>query len=272
MKAEDLVERLFICSTHSYLLVFTDKGRMYWLKAMLIPDVGVASRGKSIKNLVEFQPDEKVSSLVAVKEFSDDRFVVMLTSDGQIKKTRLSDFRNIRRGGILAVTLGKKNELLDAKLTDGRKDIFIGTRLGKTIKFKETDVRAMGRQASGVKAISLGPKDEIIGMAVVGEEGKYIFTASSKGYGKKTDVRNYPRHRRGGKGVVNLKTNKKIGVAIGMVDIADHELILMTELGKVIRIKSENVRPLGRATQGVRIINLEKDDSVCSIAEVQETS
>jgi len=272
MKAEDIVERLFICSTHSYLLVFTDKGRMYWLKAMLIPDVGVASRGKSIKNLVEFHPDEKVSSLVAVKEFSDDRFVVMLTSDGQIKKTRLSDFRNIRRGGILAITLGKKNELLDAKLTDGSKDIFIGTRLGKTIKFKETDVRAMGRQASGVKAISLGPKDEIIGMVIIGEGEKYIFTASSKGYGKKTDVSNYPRHRRGGKGVVNLKTNKKIGVAIGMVDIADHELILMTELGKVIRIKSENVRPLGRATQGVRIINLEKDDSVCSIAKVQETS
>lgn len=271
MKAEDVVQDLFICSTHSYLLVFTDRGRMYWLKALLIPDVGVSSRGKSIKNLLDFMPDEKVTSLVAVMDFSEDKFVVMLTSDGRIKKTRLSEFRHVRRGGIMAISLDAKTELWEARLTDGTKDIFIGTKLGKATKFKEVDVRPMGRQAAGVRAITLSPKDKIIGLVVAGDEEKYIFTVSSEGYGKKTEVGLYPQHRRGGKGVVNLRVNKKIGEAIGMVGIADHELILITELGKVIRIKSANVRPLGRATQGVRMINLEKGDQVCSVAKVQES-
>jgi DNA gyrase subunit A len=271
MKAEDVVQNLFICSTHSYLLFFTNKGRLCWLKALYIPDVGVSSRGKSIKNLIQFEPDETVSSVVAVKDFSEKTFVVMLTSDGKIKKTKLSEFRNIRKGGIIAITLSKKAEVLMTKLTDGTKDIFIGTKFGKAIKFKETDIRFMGRQAAGVKAITLSPKDEIIGMVVSGEKEQYIFTGSSKGYGKKTDVNNYPRHRRGGKGVVNLRTNKKIGEAIGMVGISDQELMFITELGKVIRIKSEKVRPLGRATQGVRIINLEKGDKVCSLAKVRDS-
>jgi DNA gyrase subunit A len=271
MKAEDLVQNLFICSTHSYLLFFTNKGRLYWLKAMYIPDVGVSSRGKSIKNLIQFEPGERVSSVVAVKEFSENLFVVMLTSDGKIKKTKLSEFRNIRKGGIIAITLNPKAEVLMTKLTDGKNDIFIGTKKGKAIKFNESDIRSMGRQAAGVKAITLAPKDGIIGMVVSGENEKFIFTGSSKGCGKKTDVNTYPRHRRGGKGVVNLKTNKKIGEAIGMVGISDQELMFITELGKVIRIKSEKVRPLGRATQGVRIINLEKGDKVCSLAKVRES-
>lgn len=270
MKAEDIVQNLFICSTHSYLLFFTNKGRLYWLKALEIPDVGVSGRGKSIKNLIQFSPEEKVHSVVSVKDFSEKLFVIMLCSDGKIKKTRLSDFRNIRKGGIIAINLNPKSELLMARLTDGKKDIIIGTRLGKAIKFKETEVRPMGRQAAGVKAIRLSPKDKIIGMIVVGDEDKYIFTAGEKGSGKKTDVNLYPRHRRGGKGVVNLKVNKKIGHAVGIVDIIAEELLLITEVGKIIRIKTEQVRPLGRATQGVRIINLEKGDKVVSVAKVRE--
>ncbi|MFQ6038202.1 MAG: DNA gyrase subunit A, partial [Candidatus Aminicenantales bacterium] len=271
MKSEDVVQDLFICSTHSYLLIFTNRGRMYWLKAMLIPDLGVSSRGKSIRNLVAFEPDEKVSSVVAVKDFAEDRYVVMLSSDGRIKKTRLSEFRHIRKGGIIAIRMNKKAELLGAKMTDGKKDIIIGTRMGKAIKFSETDVRPMGRQAAGVKAITLARRDEIIGMVVVGDEEPYIFTASEKGYGKKTPVDLYPRHRRGGKGVLNLRVNAKIGKAIGMVGIDRDDLILITELGKVIRIKTEQVRPLGRATQGVRIINLEKGDRVIAVAKVQQS-
>lgn len=271
MKAEDVVQDLFICSTHSYLLFFTSKGRIYWLKALYIPDTGVSSRGKSIKNLLELDPEEKVSSVVAVKEFSDDLYVMMLVSNGRVKKTRLSDFKNIRKGGIIAITLNPKSELMMAKLTDGQKDVFIGTQSGKAIKFKESDARPMGRLAAGVKGITLNPKDKIIGMVIAGEEEKYIFTASSKGFGKKTDVSHYPRHRRGGKGVVNLKTNTKIGKAIGMVGIAEQELMFITEIGKVIRIKSEKVRPLGRATQGVKIINLVKGDKVCSLAKVRES-
>lgn len=271
MKAEDVVQDLFICSTHSYLLIFTNKGRLYWLKALYIPDVGVSSRGKSISNLVQFNPEEKVSSLVAVKDFSRDLYVVMLSSGGRIKKTRLSDFRHIRSGGIIAITLNPGSELLTAKLTDGQNDILIGTKLGKAIRFKESDVRPMGRQAAGVKAITMSPKDQIIGMIVVGKKEKYIFTASEKGFGKKTEIDIYPRRRRGGKGVINLKVNSRIGQAIGIVGISEEELLLITEIGKVIRIKIEQVRPLGRATQGVRIINLGDNDRVVSIAKARES-
>jgi len=271
MKAEDVVQDLFICSTHSYMLIFTNRGRLHWLKALYIPDVGVASRGKSIQNLVQLEPNERVSSVVAVKEFSEDRYIMMLCSNGRIKKTRLSEFKNIRKGGILAITLNGKVELLEAKLTDGSKDIIIGTKMGKAIKFKESEIRPMGRQASGVKGITLNPKDQIIAMLVVGEEEKYAFTASEKGYGKKTDTGCYSLHHRGGRGIINLKTNKKIGNAIGMVEISDEEIILITEIGKVIRFKTEKLRPIGRATQGVRIINLEKGDRVVSIAKVLES-
>jgi DNA gyrase subunit A len=271
MKPEDVVQDLFISSTHSYLLIFTNQGNLYWLRALLIPDLGVSSRGKSIKNLVEMESGEKASSVVAVREFSEDKFIVMLCSDGRIKKTRLSEFRHIRKGGIIAIGMTPKSELIAAKLTDGKKDIIIGTRLGKAIRFKESDVRPMGRQAAGVKALSLSKKDEIIGMVVAGENEKYIFTASEKGYGKKTAVELYPRHRRGGKGVLNLRISPKIGKAVGIVGISNEEMLLITELGKVIRIKTEKIRPLSRATQGVRIINLEKSDRVVSIAKVRES-
>jgi DNA gyrase subunit A len=271
MKAEDVVQDLFVCSTHSYLLVFSTKGRLYWLKALEVPDVGVSGRGKSINNLIRFEQNEKSRAVVAVKDFSKDLYVLMLSSDGKMKKTRLDGFKNIRKGGIIAMGINPKAELLMAKLTDGKKDIMIGTRLGKAIKFNEEQIRDMGRQASGVKAINLGAKDSIIGMIVVGKNEPFVFTASEKGYGKKTEVDLYPRHRRGGKGVVNLKVNSRVGPAIGMVGISQEELLLITELGKVIRIKSDRVRPIGRATQGVRIINLEKGDRVCSLAKVAES-
>ncbi|MFC2166942.1 DNA gyrase subunit A [Acidobacteriota bacterium] len=269
MKAEDIVQDLFICSTHSYMLFLTNKGHLYWLKALYVPDVGVSSRGKSIKNLLDLAPDEKVSSVVAVKEFSEDRYIVMLCSDGRIKKSKLSDYKNIRKGGIIAISLGKKVELIQAKLTDGTKDILIGTKLGKAVKFSEKDVRPMGRTAAGVRGITLGPKDEIIGMVITEDDEDFVFTASSMGFGKKTKIDFYPKHRRGGKGVVNLKLSKKIGNAIGMISIADQEILLITQVGKIIRIKTEKVRPLGRATQGVKIINLDKGDRVVSIAKVR---
>ncbi|TES85871.1 MAG: DNA gyrase subunit A, partial [Candidatus Aminicenantes bacterium] len=260
MKPEDVVQDLFISSTHSYLLFFTNKGRLYWLKALEIPDVGVSGRGKPINNLLQLSPEEKVRSIVAVKDFSGDRYVVMITSKGRMKKTKLSGFRNIRRGGIIAIGLSRKNELLTAKLTDGQRDILIGTKLGKATKFKESQIRPMGRQAAGVKAITLRPKDEIIGMIVVGEKDEYVFTASEKGRGKKTKINLYPLHRRGGKGVINLIVNTRIGKALGMVGISEEELLLITKIGKVIRIKTGQVRPSGRATQGVKIINLKKGD------------
>jgi len=271
MKAEDVVQDLFICSTHSYMLIFTNQGKLYWLKALYVPDVGVANRGKSIKNLVDLGPDERVSSVVAVREFPEDLYIVMLATDGKIKKTRLSDFRHIRKGGILAITLNKKVELMMAKLTDGKKDIIIGTEQGKAIKFNEKEIRPMGRTAAGVKGVALSKKDRIVGMVVADDDESFVFTASSQGYGKKTAAKEYPRHHRGGQGVINLKVNKKIGKAIGMLGIQEHEMLLITEKGKVIRIKTEPLRSIGRATQGVRMMNLGGGDSICSIAKVRES-
>lgn len=271
MKVEDIVQDLFICSTHSYLLIFTNKGKLYWLKALMIPDVGVANKGKSIKNLVELAPEERVSSIVAVKDFPASQYVLMLCSDGKVKKTRLSDFRHIRKGGILAVTLGPKSELLMAKLTDGKKDILIGTSMGKAIKFHEKEIRPMGRQASGVKGITLKRNDHVVGMVIIGKKEKFTFTASENGYGKKTEAENYPHHHRGGQGVINLKVNEKIGKAVGIVGIDQHEMLLITEMGKIIRIKTEALRSIGRATQGVKIINLDEKDFVSSIAKVNES-
>jgi DNA gyrase subunit A len=271
MKAEDVVEHLFICSTHSYLLVFTTQGRLYWLKALEVPDVGPAGRGKAIINLIDFAPDEKVRSIVAVKEFREDQFVIMLTTNGLIKKTRLSEFKNVRKGGILAMTIQPKRELFTARLTSGKNDIIIGTKLGRAIRFKESEVRPMGRQAAGVKAIRLKPKDAVIGMIVAKDDDRFVFTASERGYGKKTEIGQYPRHRRGGQGVRNLKVGGKIGNALSIVGIAEEELLIITVEGKVIRIKTTQFRSLSRATQGVRIINLEDKDRVCAVAKVRES-
>jgi DNA gyrase subunit A len=271
MKAEDVVQDLFVSSTHSYLLVFSTKGRMYWLKALEVPDVGVSGRGKSIANLIEFEKDERASSVVAVREFSDDQFVVMLASDGLIKKTPLSAFRHIRRGGIIAISIAEGADLMMAKLTDGSQEIVIGTMMGKAIRFKESEIRPMGRQAAGVKAIKLGPKDRIIGQIVVGEEDKFVFTSSEKGYGKKTEISLYPLQKRGGMGVLNLKVTPKVGKVVGIVGITSEDLLFITHEGKAIRIKSTDLRAIGRATQGVRIINLKDGDLVCSIARVEES-
>ncbi len=168
------------------------------------------------------------------------------------------------------MTLRKGSELFAAQVTDGKSDIIIGTKKGLALRFSEKDIRPMGRQATGVKAIRLQKKDEIIGMVVISKEDKYIFTATEKGYGKKTEISLYPRHHRGGKGVINLRLNDKVGAAIGLVGIGEDELILVTQLGKVIRFKTKELRPLGRATQGVRIIHLEEGDKVCSVAKVRE--
>jgi DNA gyrase subunit A len=271
MKAEDVVESLFVCSTHSYLMFFTSTGRVYWLKALEIPDVGVAGRGKAIVNLISFQPGERVTSTVAVKDFGEDKFVLMMTTDGQIKKTALGEFQNIRKGGIQAIGLRPKAELMWTRLTDGKRDVVIATKLGRAIRFNEKDIRPMGRTASGVRGLTLGKKDEVIGMVAIGGEDKYVFTASEKGYGKKTEIDLYRKTRRGGKGVANLKVTPKIGNALGILGVGEEDLLVVTVSGKVIRIKTTQVRASGRATQGVRLINLEDNDRVCSVAKADES-
>jgi DNA gyrase subunit A len=271
MKVEDVVDAVFVCSTHSYLLIFTNIGRMYWLKALEIPDVGVAGRGKAIANLLEFQPDERATSVVAVKDFAEDQYVVMMATDGLIKKTRLDEFKNIRRGGLIAMNLRPKSEMMWSRLTDGKRDIFLATKFGKAIRFSEKDVRPMGRTAAGVRAMSMKKKDEIIGMVAVGDEQKYIFTASEKGYGKRTETSSYRIQRRGGKGLINLKITSRIGPAVAVLGVGEDDLLVVTVSGKVIRIKTQQIRSTGRATQGVRIINLEDDDLICGVAIASES-
>ncbi|MDH7512972.1 MAG: DNA gyrase subunit A [Clostridiales bacterium] len=271
MKAEDVVEDVFVCSTHSYLLFFTNTGRVYWLKALEIPDVGISGRGKAIANLIGFQPRERVTSVVTVKDFGEDKHIVMLATNGLIKKTRLDEFRNIRRGGIIAMSLRKKSELMWSRLTDGERDIVIATKLGKAIRFSEKDIRPMGRTAAGVRAITLAKRDEVIGLVALGPEDMFIFTASEKGYGKKTEVGFYRKQHRGGKGLINLKITPKIGPAVSVLGVAEEDLLIVTHLGKVIRIKTKHVRASGRATQGVRLINLENGDKVCSVAKAGES-
>jgi len=271
MKVEDVVENVFVCSTHSYLLFFTNRGRIYWLKALEIPDVGVSGRGKAIANLIEFQPGEMMTSVLAVKDFTEDKFIVMLATNGLIKKTRLDEFRNIRRGGIIAMSLRPKSQLMWSRLTDGKRDIVIATKLGKAIRFSEKDIRSMGRAAAGVRAMTLAKKDEVIGLVAIGGEDKFIFTASEKGYGKKTETDLYRKQRRGGKGLINLKITPKIGPAVTVLGVAENDLLIVTVSGKVIRIKTKQVRASGRATQGVRLINLDQGDKVCSLAKAEES-
>jgi len=271
MKAEDVVEDVFVCSTHSYLLFFTNTGRVHALRALEIPDVGVSGRGKAIVNLIGFPPGETMTSIVAVKEFSPDRFMVMMAKDGLIKKTSLDDFRNIRKGGIIAMSLRPKSELLWSRMTDGKRDIVIATKLGKAIRFGEKDIRSMGRTAAGVRALRLGKKDEVIGLVAVGEGDRFIFTATEKGYGKKTEIGLYRKTRRGGKGILNLKVTPKVGPAIAALAVAEDDLLIVTVSGKVIRIKTKQVRAIGRATQGVRLIQLEDKDLVCSVALARES-
>jgi DNA gyrase subunit A len=271
MKAEDIVEDVFVCSTHSYLLFLTNTGRVYWLKALEIPDVGVSGRGKAIVNLLELQPGETMTSVVAVKDFNEDKYIVMLATNGQIKKTHLGEFRNVRRGGIIAMSLRPKSQLMWSRLTDGKREIIIATRLGKAIRFSEKDIRPMGRTAAGVRGMSLAKKDEVIGMVSVGEREKYVFTASEKGYGKRTEVDSYRKTHRGGKGLINLKITPKIGPAVAVLGVAEDDLLIVTLSGKVIRIQTKQVRAVGRATQGVRLINLENGDKICSVAKAEES-
>ena len=271
MKAEDVVQDVFVCSTHSYLLFFTNTGRVYWLKALEIPDVGISGRGKAIANLIEFQPGEMMTSVVAVKDFSEDKYIVMLATNGIIKKTHLEDFQNIRRGGIIAMSLRKKSELMWTRLTDGKRDMVIATKHGKAIRFSEKDIRPMGRTAAGVRAMRLGKKDEVIGLVAIGEVEKYVFTASEKGYGKRTEVASYRKTHRGGKGLINLKVTPKIGPAVAVLGVAEDDLLIVTLSGKVIRIQTKQVRAVGRATQGVRLINLENGDKICSVAKAEES-
>ncbi|MDH7604875.1 MAG: DNA gyrase subunit A [Melioribacter sp.] len=267
-KDEDFIEHMFVASTHHYIMFFTDKGKCYWLKVHEVPEGGRAAKGRSILNLIEKEKDEKITAFVTVKEFSDDKYVVMVTEKGTIKKTVLSAYSNIRRGGINAINLVPGDRLIEAKLSDGNNDIIIGTRNGMAIRFNEKDVRDMGRTATGVRGIKLGKNDAVIGMIVV-RNASTLLVVTEKGFGKRSEIEEYRLTKRGGKGVITVKTSEKNGKLIAMKEVNDgDELVIITTKGMVIRQAVSDIRIMGRNTQGVRLIKLNEDDEIADIARV----
>lgn len=270
VKEEDEVAEIFIASSHSYLLLLTDKGRLYWLKVLDIPDVGTAGRGKHISNLIKLREDENVKSVVSVRDLqAENSYLLMITKKGFIKKTHISAFKNPRSTGTTAIGIDPDDLLLSCIKTDGKMDIIVGTANGIVLRFNEEDVRDMGRGARGVRSMRLKGDDEIIGMEAVSDEHKYLFTVTEKGYGKKTLVEDYRVQRRGGMGIINLRVTAKTGKVCGLTSISDYDdIIIATNNGKVIKIKTEAIRPMGRYAQGVKLISLEEGDRVASFTAI----
>jgi len=285
-REEDFVEYLFAASTHSYLLIFTNTGRVYWLKVYEAPDVGAAGKGKHIGNLVALQPGETVKTLLEVRNLEEEnRYVFFATRKGTVKKTPVKDFSNVMSRGIIAIGIDKDDELVAARLTDGNQIVFLASHEGMAIRFDEEDVRSMGRPAYGVRGMDLDDGDYIVGMAVTPKEAKkktngkgeeetspsLILSVTEQGYGKRTPIEEYRLQSRGGKGVINVKTTARNGkvVAIMLVDESS-EAMLISQFGKIIRIDTTTIREAGRSTQGVRLLNLEPGDRVASAAVIQE--
>jgi len=270
-REEDIVNHLFVASTHSYILIFSDKGRCYWLKVHEIPDVVAAGKGKAIANLVSMQPDEKIASLLSVRELeTPERFIVMCTRKGTVKKTELAAFSNPRAGGIIAIGIDEGDAVMSVQLSDGRSEIVIGTRDGMAIRFPEDDIRAMGRTAYGVKGIVLRDDDEVVGMEVL-RAGGTILTVTENGYGKRTEIDEYRVQSRGGIGIINIQTSSRNGKVIGVACVLENEeLMFITEQGMILRTQANGISIIGRATQGVRLIDLDEGDRTVSVARLED--
>jgi len=267
-KQEDSIEHLFIASTHHYILFFTDQGKCYWLKVHELPQVGRGSRGRAIVNLLSVEKGENVTAVVPVKSFDEDKYLFMATKMGTVKKTSLSAFGNPRRVGINAITLIPEDKLIQTKLTDGSQDVVLGTREGKAIRFHESDVRAMGRTAAGVRGIRLTDGDEVVGMVVVRREGT-LMVVTDKGYGKRSLISDYRVTARGGRGIITMRTTPKVGHMIAIMDVLDtDDLLLITAKGLVLRQRIQDIKVIGRNTQGVRLIRLKAEDRVADVARV----
>lgn len=272
-KDEDYVTDIFSASTKTMLLVFTDKGKVYWCKVHRLPLGSRTSKGKSLANVVQLSNGESVRAILPVNEFSESKYVVMLTEKGVIKKTSLDAFSNPRTAGVIALTTDLDDTIIDVKISDGQSDIFIATKEGMSIRFNEADVRGMGRTARGVKAITLAKDDIVVAMEVLEKNTKdTILMVTSKGYGKRSETGEYRIQSRGGVGIITQKTTDKVGLVIGTKKVADNmELILSTDKGQVIRMKVTDISVLGRNTQGVRLINIdEKEETVTGVAVVAE--
>ncbi len=272
-REEDFLTHLFVASTHAFILIFTDRGRVYPLKVHRIPDVGPAGRGKAIANLVALDPEEKIAALETLREFPTDpgrQFVAMGTRRGIVKRVDLSAFRHVRAGGIIAMGVEPDDGVVGVELTDGAGEIFIGTRTGQAIRFPQADVRPMGRTARGVRGIRLRQGDEVVAMTVVRPDST-VLTVTENGYGKRTDLEEYRVQSRGGVGIISIQASERNGRVAGVACVdGDDEVLLITQQGKVLRMVARDARPIGRATQGVRLIGISDDDRVVSVARLVE--
>ena len=273
MREEDFVSQLFIASTHAYILIFTNRGRVYWLKVHKIPDVGPSGKGKAIANLVSMSAGERVAALVAVREWPEndgEQFIVMGTRQGKVKKTDIRAFRHPRAGGIIAQAVGANDAVIAVVATDGTGELFLGTQGGMAIRFAETGVRPMGRTATGVRGITLRTGDEVVAMTEV-RPGGALMTVCENGYGKRTELAEYRVQSRGGVGIINIQSSERNGKVIGVEHVrGEDELMLVTKQGKILRMLTWSIRAIGRATQGVRLIEMEKNDRVVSIARLAD--
>ena len=270
---EDFVKQLFVASSKDYLLIFSNTGVVRWLKVYEIPIASKNAKGKNIINLLSFNKDEQISSIVAVKGFSEDQFVVMATAKGNVKKTKLSAFNNPRRGGIVGITLDKDDRLIGTALSNGKYEILLATREGKSLRFSEKNIRDMGRSAQGVRGIKLGAKDDVVSMLVfspdVAKTGSTLLTVTALGYAKRSDFNDYRIQSRGGKGIINVKVTSRNGTVVGALPVSqDDEIMAITKSGMIVRCSSSDVRQTGRSSQGVRLISLKKEDSVSSVTNV----
>ncbi len=270
MKDEDFIDKLFIASTHDTMLCFSSLGRLYWLKVYELPRASRIAKGKPIVNLLPLSEGERISAIMPIREFSEDKFVFMVTRDGTTKKTALESFSRARPSGIRAIELTEGNQLVNVELTDGSDDVMLFSDAGKVIRFKESDVRSMGRTARGVRGIRLGPDDQVISLIIV-KEGKAVLTATENGYGKRTSIEDYPVRGRGGQGVISIHTNERNGRVVGaqMVD-EDDEIMLISDQGTLIRLRASDVSVVGRNTMGVKLVNLNEMERLAGLERLVE--
>jgi DNA gyrase subunit A len=269
-KEEDFVEHLFVASSHDYLLFFTNKGRVYWKKVHEVKEAGRMSRGKAIVNLLELQRGERVATTLAVRDFEEGKFVIMATKDGLVKKTPLLSYSNPRTGGIIAINIKNDDELIAVRVTSGEQDIFLSTSSGKSIRFHEQEIRSMGRVAAGNIGIRMGVEDTLVGMEAL-DEGATILTATENGFGKRTKTEEYRSQSRGGKGILTIKTSERNGPVVSSFQVTDQDqLMIITEHGKIIRLRAGDISVIGRNTQGVKLIELAEGEKVVGVAKVME--
>ena len=271
-KDMDYVENLFIASKHNYVLFFSNFGRCYWVKVHQIPEAGPTAKGKALVNLLNLSAGEKVAAVLPVREFKEDQFIIMATRNGVVKKTKLMAYSKPRVGGIIALTTRDGDELIEAKLTSGNDEILLSSYFGQAIRFREENVRDMGRTATGVRGIRLNKGDKVVSLEVIEDPESQILTVTEMGFGKRTKVSAYRITGRGGKGVITIKTTGKNGKVVGAFQVTDETQIMMitTHGGKVIRMSASEISVIGRGTQGVKLIGLKDQEKVAAVAKVLE--